>query len=90
VGGVEFLFLNVKKRDNMFDWLFWLVPSFHDATLGIAAILGWKTGEWLVRRRRMPYRWKCPQCDFKIQSSTRDVYEISKSSHNHISTKEYK
>lgn len=54
------------------------------------SIGGWELGKYLIRRRRMPFRWKCPDCNFKIQSTTRDVFEISKSSHNHISSREYK
>lgn len=58
--------------------------------LVVCVICGWELGKYLAERRRMKYRWKCPRCNFKIKSSTRDVYEISRSSHNHISTEEYK
>lgn len=53
-------------------------------------ILGWEICKWLVSKHRMPYRWKCKECGFKISTDNRETFEISKSSHNHISTREYK
>lgn len=56
----------------------------------VPVIVGWESGKWLAGKIRMPYRWKCRQCGFKVRTNNRETFEISKSSHNHISTREYK
>lgn len=53
-------------------------------------IVFWEIGKAIVRKIKTPYQWKCPQCDFKIRTNIRESFEITKSSHNHISTREYK
>lgn len=50
----------------------------------------WEIGKAFVRKIRMPYRWKCKKCDFTVQTNNRETFEISKSSHNHITSREYK
>lgn len=50
----------------------------------------WEGIKWIFEKWRMPYRWKCKQCDFQVKTNNRETFEISKSSHNHISTREYK
>lgn len=68
----------------MVDFIVWdLLPIW----VGIGF---WELSKYLVRRVQMPYRWKCPQCTFKLRTSNRETFEISKTSHNHSSTKEYK
>lgn len=49
--------------------------------------VSWDIYKWF---RDHPFRWKCPQCNFTVKTDIRETYEISKSSHNHASTKEFK
>lgn len=56
----------------------------------VAANLIWDFIKFLWDRHKFPYRWKCPQCNFSFETNVRETYEISKSSHNHSSTKEFK
>lgn len=65
----------------------WLTNYF---TYGISNIIGWEFTKWMISKIRMPYRWKCRECGFKVISDNRETFEISKSSHNHITSKEYK
>lgn len=59
-------------------------------THGIPVILGWEFGKWVALKIKMPYRWKCPECNFKVKTNNRETFEISKSSHNHITAREYR
>lgn len=63
-----------------------VVEAFFWATLGVC---GWEFGKWMIVRFRWQYRWKCPRCNFKLKTNNRETFEISKSSHNHI-TEDYK
>jgi hypothetical protein len=37
--------------------------------LSLAAIGGWEAGKWLREKRRLPFRWKCPQCEYSLKAS---------------------
>lgn len=51
---------------------------------------GWELYKYLNHRRKFPYRWKCPKCNFKVETNVRETYEISKGSHNHSRLEEFK
>ena len=77
----------LSSKEALMDYAYLLGLLF------IASVLGnliWDGVKRLWEHHKYPFRWKCPQCDFYIRTNVWETYEVSKSIHNHSSTKEYK
>lgn len=58
--------------------------------IGVVVVGGWELGKYIYQRVRMPYRWRCPKCNFTLNTNNRLTFDISKSSHNHARLAEFK